>query len=297
MFSPDQSIIDSFVAHSEDQFVELFPRAGEDMRALLHMTSRSALELLMRCDCPYHDLQHTVLVTDIGMTMLRGRQISDGDVTPEAWLHAVVAMLYHDIGYVRALLRNDSPGGCIVNEAGERVIPPRGATDAFLTPHHVKRSALYARERFANEPLLDINVLARHIEMTRCPVPNDPAYRSCRDFSSLVRAADLLGQMADPLYMQKLSRLFTEFIETGEAQRRSFKTAGELKASFAEFFFSEVRPHVGEGLDDLRQTQDGQQWIANLCRHLNESAAASSTRQDAAERLEQIPLPLRSVSA
>ena len=91
----------------------------------------------MGCDCPYHDLEHSLLVTDAGMTMLRGRQLSDAALDADQWLHAVVAMLFHDIGYLRGLLAGDEPGSYVIDDAGNRAAPPPGATDAWLMPHHV----------------------------------------------------------------------------------------------------------------------------------------------------------------
>ncbi|NJN50723.1 MAG: hypothetical protein HC809_02000 [Gammaproteobacteria bacterium] len=74
--------------------------------------------------------------------------------------------------------------------------------------------------------------------------------------------------MADPGYIQKLSKLFTEFSETGEAERLGYDNAGELRAAYPAFFFERVRPFVSEGLRFLRKTQEGQLWIANLFNHV-----------------------------
>ena len=74
--------------------------------------------------------------------------------------------------------------------------------------------------------------------------------------------------MADPLYIQKLSRLYVEFSETGEAERLGYENAGELRADYPSFFFERVRPYISEGLRYLRKTQEGQLWIANLFSHV-----------------------------
>jgi hypothetical protein len=50
---------------------------------------------------------------------------------------------------------------------------PRGASDAALAPYHVDRSKVFARERFAYNALIDPARLARNIELTRFPVPDD----------------------------------------------------------------------------------------------------------------------------
>jgi hypothetical protein len=85
----------------------------------------------------------------------------------------------------------------------------------------------------------------------------------------LVRAADLIGQLGDPLYMQKLPRLFVEFLETGEADRLGYHNPAELHSGFPGFFYDRVYPYISEGLKLLRKTQNGQQWAANLFHHLH----------------------------
>jgi hypothetical protein len=124
------------------------------------------------------------------------------------------------------------------------------------------------KERFATETLVDAGTLIHHIEMTRFPVPRDAFYQRVGDFAGLVRAADLIGQMADPQYIQKLSKLFMEFTETGEAERLGYDNPGALRADYPAFFFERVRPYISEGLRFLRKTQEGQLWIANLFSHV-----------------------------
>lgn len=269
MFNPYRTVIDAFVTHCVRRYQEAFPNRNLGHEEFLEQAARTALETLLNCDCPYHDANHTILVTDVGQTILRGRLISQGDVSPQEWVHAVVAMLFHDIGYLRGLLKDDRQGSYIADEAGNRVTPPEGATDAYLMPHHVTRGCMYIRERFASEPLIDVATVTGYIEMTRFPVPEDRCYQNIETFAGLVRAADLIGQMGDPLYVQKLARLYVEFCETGEAHRLNYYNAAEMRAGFPEFFYEHVYPYITEGLRFLRKTQEGQQWTSNLFHHLH----------------------------
>ena len=273
MFNPNSTLIDAFVSHCIDRYREAYPNRDLGHEDVLDQAARTALETLLGCDCPYHDLEHTLLVTDVGQTILRGRLLSQGDVSPHEWLHAVIALLFHDIGYVRGLLREDEADSFLIDEDGNRVTPPVGSTDAYLMPHHVSRSCMFIQERFAGDPNIDVSTVTSYIEMTRFPVPEDRHYQRVDTFAALVRAADLIGQMADPLYPKKLSRLYSEFVETGEAERLGYANSAELRAGFPEFFYSQVYPYITEGLRYLRKTQEGQQWIANLFHHVHELEA------------------------
>jgi hypothetical protein len=268
MFNPNLIVIDSFVELIVSTFTKAFPQAASVQVCVLEQSARMALETLNNSDCAYHDMDHTIMVTDVGQTILWGRQMSQGDVSSEDWLHAVLAMLHHDIGFVRGILRADRGSRYVVNEYGDTITPPPGATDAYMAPYHVTRGCLFVKERFSNEPIVDEHTVVQHIEMTRFPVPADPFYQRVADFGGLVRAADLIGQMADPLYIQKLPKLYTEFAEIGEAERLGYDNPGDIRSRYPNFFYAKVRPYISEGLRFLRKTQQGQLWVASLFNHL-----------------------------
>lgn len=280
MFNPNRTVIEAFVSHTANAYQHAFADVSPAHIRTLETATQTAMETLLQCDCPYHDIQHTMLVTDVGLTILQGRQLARGDLSADDWLQAVVAMLFHDIGYLRKLLEADTPEASVISNAGDTVTPPPGSTDAFMTPYHVDRGAMYIQERFAHEELIDPSVVSACIEMTRFPVPTDESHGELDTLPGLVRAADLIGQMADPQYLQKLSRLFAEFVEIGEAQRLNFTHAGELRTNFPEFFYSQVHPYIGAGIDYLKRTQEGQQWIANLYRHLHVNSHGQDARPE-----------------
>jgi hypothetical protein len=83
-------------------------------------------------------------------------------------------------------------------------------------------------------------------------------------YSALVRAADLIGQLADPSRRQKLPALFREFEETGMAKELGFKDASDLQRDYPNFFWNSVHPYVGAALRYLELTQVGRIWVSNL---------------------------------
>src|SRR5262249_23814380 len=202
--------------------------------------------------------------------ILSGKHITYGGVTPREWLHFMVSLLCHDIGYTRGVCHGDGDGRYVMNARGETMEPPPGATDASLTPYHVTRSKLFVRERFGKASLshIDTMVIEANIEFTRFPVPQDDEHSGTGDYPALVRAADLIGQLADPNYIRKIPALFAEFSETGTAARLGYKTAADLRHAYPTFFWNAVRPVITDGLRYLRVTQEGKQWIANLYAHV-----------------------------
>ena len=43
-----------------------------------------------------------------------------GSVNPRDWLHFIVSLLCHDIGYVRGICRGDADGQYVTNLAGDK---------------------------------------------------------------------------------------------------------------------------------------------------------------------------------
>jgi hypothetical protein len=132
-----------------------------------------------------------------------------------------------------------------------------------MTPYHIARSQLFVRERFSQAVLshLDTAEIEANIEHTRFSVPEE---EPTDDFPGLLRAADLIGQLADIDYRRKTSALFDEFRETGISTKLNFNSAADLRANYPHFFWQMVRPYLVGALRYLRVTQEGQQWIANL---------------------------------
>lgn len=268
MFSATEIVTDAFVerlqAAYRRNFGTLEPAYGE----IMGWAARMALERIAGSTALYHDLEHTVMVTLVGQEMLRGRHIREGGVTPEDWLHATISLLCHDIGYVHGVCRADTATHAATGLDGGLVELPDGATDAWLTPYHVDRGKLFIEERFGGHPTIDARKIRHNIELTRFPVPaaEDPSPEG--DFRSLVRAADLVGQLADPGYLRKLPALFREFEETGAHRKLGYHNSADLRRGYAGFYWNMVHPYIGDGLEWLSVTQEGRQWRANLYAHV-----------------------------
>jgi hypothetical protein len=225
--------------------------------------ARLVLERIGSSDALYHSVEHTALVTLVGQDILRGIRLRR-DLTPEDWLHFTLATLTHDIGYVRGACREDRPGRYVIDRKGNTVTPPRGASDAFLAPWHVERSKITVLERFDGHPFIDPGRLCGAIELTRFPVPAEDDYMETDTEAGLVRAADLIGQLADPFYPRKLNCLFYEFEEIGWNAQRGYKTPADIADSYPTFFWSKVEPFIGDAITHLELTVEGRQWVANL---------------------------------
>jgi hypothetical protein len=166
MFNPTQIVIKAFVDELQVMYAQTYGILEPSYPGIMGFVARLALENIATSDAAYHDVNHTIMVTLVGQEILRGRHISVGGVTPREWLHFIVSLLCHDIGYVRGVCRGDSDGSYVINAAGDKVSVAEGATDASMTPYHVARSKLFVRERFGKVALthLDTSEIETNIE-------------------------------------------------------------------------------------------------------------------------------------
>ena len=130
-----------------------------------------ALDHISSSDALYHNVEHTAQVALVGIAMLHGRHETDSEITPGQWLNTIVALLCHDIGYVRGICRTDHNDSLATGVADNMVSPTAGSSDASLMPHHVDRGKLFVEEQFRNIDLVDIEVVKANIERTRFPHP------------------------------------------------------------------------------------------------------------------------------
>jgi len=239
---------------------------------IIEWTGRLALENIANSDNLYHDVEHTIQVTLVGQAILKGKHLSEGGVTPGDWLHFTMALLCHDIGYVRGVCRADGNGRFATGIGDEMVEILDDYTDSVLTPYHVDRSELFVRERFGAQTLVDTvdaERIAALIERTRFPIPDDPAYQDDADYPGLLRAADFIGQLGDPNYLRKIPALYYEFEENGVNKQIGYQSPGHIRRAYTKFYWGVVVNYIGKAIEYLNVTQEGKQWIANLYAHVH----------------------------
>jgi hypothetical protein len=238
-----------------------FGSAHARLTELIPSIARLALECIGNSDALYHNVEHTMMVTLVGRDILRGRGLMKR-TTASDWAHLLVACLTHDIGYVRGILGGDREDSYVIDASGQMVSLPRGSSDAALAPYHVDRSKLYVLDRVAEVKLLDEQRIARAIEFTRFPVS---AHEEENDEEgSLLRAADLIGQLGDPRYLYKANALYQEFEEIGLNRQLGYGSPADVVDLYPQFYWNNVSPHVQTAIRYLSVTESGRQWIANL---------------------------------
>jgi len=157
----------------------------------------------LKCSTEYHDLKHT---TDTFLAMARlmhGVFLGGENFTAEQVNLGLICALMHDTGFIQTL--DDDVG-----------------TGAKYTPTHIRRSIAFmdkyiadnglSKEDFANYSDI-LNCTGLHAKINETQFESRDIELMCK----MLNTADLLGQMADRTYLEKLLFLFYEFREGGVA--------------------------------------------------------------------------------
>jgi len=166
-----------------------------------------------------------------------------------------------DTSRLRGLLDSAPDALVVIDASGRKARLPRGSSDAALLPYHVDRSKLFVMEHIVSSDVLDAARIARAIEFTRFPASADG---DDNEEGSLLRAADLIGQLGDPHYLRKANALYYEFDEVSMSKQLGYASPADLVDLYSQFYWNNVSPHIQPAIRYLNVTSSGRQWIANL---------------------------------
>lgn len=167
----------------------------------------------------YHDFGHTASVVLAAARLLHGCILDGASVSPANGLLTLVGAFFHDVGLIQT--EDDRKG-----------------SGAKYTVGHEERSIRFLRRYLAGKGFggEEIQNAANFIRCTNLSVPpGDVSFSSeqMRTCGNIVGTADLLSQMADRLYLEKLLLLFKEF---EEARLPGFDSELDLLMKTKDFY-------------------------------------------------------------
>jgi hypothetical protein len=170
-------------------------------------------------DTGYHDLYHTTDVMLAAARLVHGAATTGVDFNRGDINQLLVCAMTHDTGYIQ---RETEPFG----------------TGARYTAIHIERSIDFVREYLKLHPAIDLDPETT-AQILRCTGLNvriqDIPFRSekARFLGFILGTADLLGQMADRYYLEKLPILYREF---REGNIPGFSSDGDLISKTPDFY-------------------------------------------------------------
>ncbi len=174
-----------------------------------------------RCNTEYHDLKHTHEVFLANARIIHGATVEGLIIAEDMARRCMVAALLHDIGYLQDI--NDNEG-----------------TGSKYTATHVARSIEFAENHGTELDLTerDVQIIQKMILCTDLAVDVAGINFESQEMALLGKmlgAADLIAQMADRSYLEKLLFLYNEFKEAGIGDYRSHLELLQKTVDFYDF--------------------------------------------------------------
>lgn len=153
------------------------------------------------CNTVYHDLIHTLDALLATIRLIDGYNIDNKKIPVDISLALLKAALFHDIGYIQE--ENDKEG-----------------TGAKYTNSHVSRSIKFVSDNYKNLDIKqnEIELIGKFINCTELTIDlNTIQFESETEkiAGRILGAADILGQMSDREYLERLLFLYYDFKEAG----------------------------------------------------------------------------------
>lgn len=206
--------------------LELFERAFSDVEKLF----KGEYPGYQASNTQYHDFEHTCSVLLAQARLIYGAMAEGHTIHFLAALKGILAALFHDVGLIQSV--DDTNG-----------------TGAKYTVGHEERSIQFMHQNLIDGLSPDdIEDIADCIRCTSLAMsPQKIAFRTkgMRLMGHFLGTADLLAQIADRYYLEKLLLLFEEF---KEAKLPGYDTPFELLNKTRTFYRDLARPRLDKDL-------------------------------------------------
>jgi hypothetical protein len=182
----------------------------------------------------YHNLEHTIMVTLATARLTHGCVRGGIKFNSDTILFGLLASLFHDSGLIQTAY-------------------DRKGTGAKYTIGHERRSIEFMRQNLSLKKFSkkQMDACGHLIACTNLNIDiADIPFQSpeLKTMGKIVASADLLGQMADRHYLEKLILLFKEFEEAGIP---GFASEGELIEKTEGFYKNVAKKRLSKDLDNI----------------------------------------------
>ncbi len=182
----------------------------------------------------YHNLEHTIMVTLGTARLIHGCVEGGMRFSPDNILTGLLAALYHDSGLIQKS-------------------KDRKGTGAKYTIGHETRSIAFMRHNMGEKdyPAEQMDDCEQLIKCTNIHMSvSEIAFRSdeIKTLGMIVGSADLLSQIADRKYLEKLTLLFKEFEEAGLP---GFDSENELIEKTEGFYKNVARKRLTHDMKNI----------------------------------------------
>lgn len=235
-----QAVLDEVLFIADDlglvQAARILPAVHHDIVALF----RGRFDGYKASNTKYHDLEHTMSVVLCTARLMHGCALDSGKRSLRPFLLGIIASYYHDVGLIQT--EDDLEG-----------------TGAKYTIGHEDRSIGFMRSHLSSagleeEDLKDISDMIRCTILALSPDDIEFSNEQAGRVGRIMGTADLLAQLADRNYLEKLLLLFKEF---EEAKLPGYSSELDLLNKTRAFYDHVAQPRLEGPLHNVQHYMTG----------------------------------------
>ena len=200
------------------------------------------------CNTGYHDFRHAIEAFLAMSRLIHGAVLDNESISERQIIIALIAAILHDVGYIQE--ESDTQGTGAKHKAHHE----QRSMD-FLSRHGFE-FGLSAEEIAAGRVIILCTDMDTDIKTISFPNPQIEL------LGKLLGAADLMAQLAERKYLEKLLYLYYECKEAGVGDYESELDILRKAINFYDFFEERLRATLG-GVDRFMQLHFASKWGIN----------------------------------
>lgn len=194
-----------------------------------------------KCNTNYHDLKHTtgtflVMARLMHGLSLKGKKFNEKDIN-----FGLICSLMHDTGFIQTFGDDEGTGAKYVKVDTERSIK---FMNKYLTNNE------FLKQYLRNGVLRDCAKILNCTAPDKKPSEIKFGFRKNKLLGKMLGTADLLGQMSDRTYLEKLLFLYPEFVEGGVG---GYESELDLLKKTITNFYPMVKKRLANELDNINE--------------------------------------------
>jgi hypothetical protein len=200
------------------------------------------------CNTGYHDFRHAIEAFLAMSRLIHGAVLDNESISERQIITALIAAILHDVGYIQEESETQGTG------AKHKAYHEQRSMD-FLSRHGFE-FGLSAEEIAAGRVIIMCTDMDTDIKTISFPTPRIEL------LGKLLGTADLMAQLAERKYLEKLLYLYYECKEAGVGDYESELDIFRKAINFYDFFEERLRTTLG-GVDRFMQLHFASKWGIN----------------------------------
>jgi hypothetical protein len=214
----------------------------------------------------YFTLGHSLSASLVGIGIIDAMKCQYGFVRESEAINLMASIFFCNIGIIYGVLKDDKDGMAKIS-ASESIDMSNFPTTSGLWKYKPFRSKEFIKESPFVSSNINNELVNRAIEVSDLTSSVDN-HQNIGEINQLVRASEIISLMADENINRRQVEFYLSAIEGSAIDPTLFKSLGDFRDKFRNYFWEVLYPDVGDVLLLLRETINGRKIVSKIYAHL-----------------------------